>query len=111
MSEEQQSNAPQPDAVPETTDINVSATTETPMQETKTAEETGEIKVFGMSRSCFHGAALGVAAGFLVSGFSGVLFHINLNPSASVIICALLGYLIFSQLERRRSQKDSQDKS
>ncbi len=112
MSEDQQTPVQQADAAAtpetETIDTTVTAVNEAPEQEQANEENPAEVKVFGISRSCFHGAALGVAVGFLVSGFAGVLFHVDLNPSASVIICALIGYLISSQLERRRKQNDSQ---
>ena len=57
-------------------------------------ESPAENRVFGMPRTCFRGTALGVAFGFLLCGFAGILFDVQLDSTMCVIVCAAAGYLI-----------------
>ena len=73
--------------------------------------ETGEPenRVFGMPRTCFRGTALGVAFGFLLCGFAGILFDVQLDSTMCVIVCAAAGYLISRMVYKKRETDASQN--
>lgn len=78
-----------------------------------------DIKVFGMPRPCFHGAAFGVAAGYILCGLIGLVIDrfpavknvISTAPSATLlaVICAVIGYFITKQrYNRRKAERDAE---
>ena len=88
LTEEKQTVAPAEDASAEIEPTALpdddAALTETPKadeeiaDETDTAEEEpdidpADVRIFGMPRICFHGAALGIAAGYILCGLVGIL--------------------------------------
>lgn len=72
-------------------------------------EGPAEDRVFGMPRTCFRGTALGVAFGFLLCGFAGILFDVQLDSTMCVIVCAAAGYLISRMVYRKRGTDASQN--
>ena len=72
-------------------------------------ESPAEDRVFGMPRTCFRGTALGVAFGFLLCGFAGILFDVQLDSTMCVIVCAAAGYLISRMVYKKRETDASQN--
>lgn len=72
-------------------------------------ESPAEDRVFGMPRTCFRGTALGVAFGFLLCGFAGILFDVQLDSTMCVIVCAAAGYLISRMVYKKRGTDASQN--
>ncbi|BFL41313.1 hypothetical protein [Clostridia bacterium UC5.1-1D1] len=72
-------------------------------------ESPAENRVFGMPRTCFRGTALGVAFGFLLCGFAGILFDVQLDSTMCVIVCAAAGYLISRMVYKKRGTDASQN--
>ena len=72
-------------------------------------ESPAENRVFGMPRTCFRGTALGVAVGFLLCGFAGILFDVQLDSTMCVIVCAAAGYLISRMVYKKRETDASQN--
>lgn len=109
MSEEQQTAVQQSEAAQ--APAPVAESTAPAAEETEAAEQESpaETKVFGMSRSRFHAAALGIAAGFIVSGLAGILFHVELNPTTSVIVCGAIGFGISYLIDRKREKDAAQN--
>ena len=72
-------------------------------------ESPAEDRVFGMPRTCFRGTALGGAFGFLLCGFAGILFDVQLDSTMCVIVCAAAGYLISRMVYKKRETDASQN--
>ncbi len=130
LTEEKQTVAPTEDASAEIEPTvrpidGDAALTETPKadeeiaDETDTAEEEpdidpADVRIFGMPRICFHGAALGIAAGYILCGLVGILAENTAgtaigslaakSPSATVwaVACAVIGYLISRRFHKKR---------
>ena len=77
-----------------------------------------DVKIFGMPRMCFHGAAFGVAAGYILTGLIGMAIAnipavariIPKMPSATVcaLVCAGIGYLITNRIyKKRKAEKEA----
>ncbi len=123
MSDNQQTPAEQPAApayeqpaqpvLPEETDeiLPVSADAEENAAE---AEDGGALpeddRVFGLPRPCFHGAAFGVAAGYILCGVIGAIFKKMPDATICAVVCAVIGYLIAKRRYDRQksSAEDSQ---
>lgn len=78
-----------------------------------------DIKVFGMPRPCFHGAAFGVAAGYILCGLIGLMIDrfpaiqsvISKAPSATMlaVACAVIGYFIAKRrYDKRKAERDAE---
>lgn len=78
-----------------------------------------DVKVFGMPRPCFHGAAFGVAAGYILCGLIGLLIDrfpavqsvISKAPSATLlaVLCAVIGYFITKRrYDKRKAERDAE---
>lgn len=67
------------------------------------AEEVVEDRVFGMPRVCFRGAALGLAAGYILCGVVSMIVDKTLSATMFGLVCAGLGYLIAKRLHDKRS--------
>lgn len=73
-----------------------------------------DVRIFGMPRVCFHGAAFGVAGGYIACGLIELLAEQTAGtpigalvakvPGAAVcsVIGAAIGYLIGRQLHKKR---------
>jgi len=67
-------------------------------------------RVFGMPRMCFHGAAFGVAGGYIVSGLIGLVSGKTPSATTCAIACAALGYLLTKQQHKKLLAKRDGDK-
>ena len=104
MNENQQPLQDEENAAAENQAVDAAATSE-PEQPEGPAED----RVFGMPRTCFRGTALGVAFGFLLCGFAGILFDVQLDSTMCVIVCAAAGYLISRMVYRKCGTDASQN--
>lgn len=117
LSEDEQAEAPvQPDSEP------IVLTPEQARDELLAAEEgedetaaPADDRVFGMPRLCFRGAALGIAAGYILTGLIGLVadqlgFVDFKMPSSTLIaiVCAGLGYLIAKQVYNKQAAEREQ---
>lgn len=110
---ENQQPLPEEDQTPIETDLEPIVLTPEEAQ-AEIEEEEGEPapadnRVFGLSRTCFHGLAFGVAIGYILCGFIGmILDRIGVDPTRApsalvcAIVCAGIGFLIAKQAEKRR---------
>lgn len=64
-----------------------------------------EARVFGMPRMCFHGAAFGVACGYLLAGVIGLLFHKTVSATTCAVGCAVIGYLITNHFYKKQKKE------
>lgn len=83
---------------------------DTEAQPEETEEEDidpADVKIFGMPRVVFHYTAFGVAIGYILSG---VLEMAHFNPPNATILAiafAVVGYIIGSQLyKKRKAERD-----
>lgn len=58
-------------------------------------------RVFGMPRMCFHGAAFGVAGGYIVSGLIGLVWGKTPSATTCAIACAAVGYLLTKRQHKK----------
>lgn len=67
-------------------------------------------RVFGMPRMCFHGAAFGVAGGYIVSGLIGLVADKTPSATTCAIVCAAVGYLLTKQQHKKLLAKRDAEK-
>ena len=107
-------------AVPAEAETEIVLTPEEAEAEIEEEQDPSEVKIFGMPRMCFHGAAFGVAAGYILTGLIGMAIEkvpgfsriISKMPSATVlaIVCAVLGYLITKrQYNKRKAAREQEE--
>gem|GEM_PF-5011661 len=64
-----------------------------------------EPMIFGMPSFCFRGAALGVAAGYILSGVIGLVFQRTVSANICAIVVGVAGYFIAKTIwKKRRTQ-------
>ena len=56
----------------------------------------------GMPRVCFHGAAFGVAGGYILCGLLGLAGIPAPSPTVCAIACAVVGYFIGKYFDKKR---------
>ena len=61
-----------------------------------------DVKIFGMPRVCFHGAAFGVAGGYILCGLLGLAGIPAPSPTVCAIACAVVGYFIGKYFDKKR---------
>lgn len=103
-------------AVPAETEDQIVLTPEEAEEEIEEELDPSEIKIFGLPRICFHGVALGVALGYILTGLIGMALdkmgYPDKMPSATImaIVCAGIGYLITKRMyNKRKAEKDQQN--
>ncbi|MFR3787512.1 hypothetical protein [Agathobaculum desmolans] len=109
LSEEEQAALPAetdeavPDELPEEEDALLS---EEDAEGTEDEEEEdidpADLRIFGMPRMCFHGAAFGVAGGYILAGLIGLIFHKEVSATICAIGCAVVGYWIGKHFNNKR---------
>lgn len=55
-----------------------------------------------MPRVCFHGAAFGVAGGYILCGLLGLAGIPAPSPTVCAIACAVVGYFIGKYFDKKR---------
>ncbi|MDY3618206.1 hypothetical protein [Agathobaculum sp.] len=103
-------------AVPAESEDQIVLTPEEAEEEIEEDLDPSEIRIFGLPRICFHGAALGVALGYILTGLIGMALdkmgYGDKMPSATImaIICAGIGYLITKRMyNKRKAEKEQQN--
>ena len=61
-----------------------------------------DVKIFGMPRVCFHGAAFGVAGGYILCGLLGLAGIPAPSPTVCAIACAVVGYFNGKYFDKKR---------
>lgn len=86
----------------------------TPEEAEEEVEMPHEDRVFGMPRMCFHGVALGIALGYILTGLYGMVMHKITGsvkmPSATIvaIVCAGIGYLITKRVYDKKKKAEEE---
>ena len=94
------------ETLPAETDADLSAEDEAEDAETEDEEledeDPADVKIFGMPRVCFHGAAFGVAGGYILCGLLGLAGIPAPSPTVCAIACAVVGYFIGKYFDKKR---------
>ncbi|MDO4270862.1 MAG: hypothetical protein Q4C72_08075 [Eubacteriales bacterium] len=95
--------------LPEETEDTYVLSPEEAEEEVEEELDPADVKIFGMPRMCFHGAAFGVAAGYILCGILGLIFKDTPNakvPSATIcaVGCAVVGYFIAKYFYNKRKK-------
>ncbi|MCQ5130798.1 hypothetical protein NE562_14110 [Butyricicoccus faecihominis] len=84
----------------------------TPEEAEEEIETPHEDRVFGLPRMCFHGVALGIAAGYILTGLYGVIMNkltgSTKMPSSTMValVCAGIGYLITKRIYDKKKKAE-----
>lgn len=102
------------------TEEQIVLTPEESEEEIEEEQDPSEVRIFGLPRICFHGAAFGVAAGYILTGLIGMAIDkvpgvsniISKMPSAAMmaVVCAGIGYLISKRIyNKRKAEAEEQN--
>ena len=102
--------------LPAETDADLSAEDEAEDAETEDEEleaeeediDPADVKIFGMPRVCFHGAAFGVAGGYILCGLLGLAGIPAPSPTVCAIACAVVGYFVGKHFDKRLAAKEAE---
>lgn len=68
-------------------------------------QQEGTPITFGMTPGGFRGAALGIAAAYILSGLAGMIFGQELPTTMLAIVFALIGYIIADKRLKKANQQ------